>query len=114
MQPGISTHYRYFCSTYMFIELGNKRYKKITNTSYLSDFEEHLNRLEKSPNESVNARVLTLIHYANGNIDTLCIGEYRGICLNGDLLLHDEDFHNLIMDEIDFYDKKLYEKLRKK
>lgn len=37
----------------------------------------------------------------------------RGICLNGEINLDNQEFHNLIMDEIDFYDKKLYDEMHK-
>ncbi|SDS97960.1 hypothetical protein SAMN04489797_2920 [Winogradskyella sediminis] len=92
------------------MNLENTRYKKITNKNFLIKFEEQLNELKESDEFSINSRILALLNYKDGNIDTLCIGEYRGICLNGKILYHNNDFHNLIMDEIDFYDKKLYDK----
>ena len=112
-EPGISSPSQTSCNSNLFVDLENIRYKKITNENFLNKFEQQLNDLKKSDEFSINSRIFALINYKDKNIDTLCIGEYRGICLNGNILSHNDDFHNLIMDEIDFYDKKLYDKLRR-
>nr|WP_321230506.1 hypothetical protein [uncultured Psychroserpens sp.] len=109
-KPGISTPAQNFCASILFVNSENVRYKKIANKPFLKKIENHLNKLKPS-NESVNSRVFALINYKSGNIDTLCIGEYRSLCLNGNFMSNNEDLHNLIMDEIDFYDKKLYDSI---
>ncbi|QXP79193.1 hypothetical protein [Winogradskyella sp. HaHa_3_26] len=110
-KPGISSPSQTFCSSNLFVDLENIRFKKITNKTFLDKFEQRLIKLKESDEFSINSRIFALINYEDGNMDTLCIGEYRGICFNGNILSDNEDFHNLIMDELDFYDKKLYDEL---
>lgn len=111
-QPDTLTPVSTFCNSYLFIDAGsNIRFKKIKRKSFLIDFESGLDNLKSSNEFTIDSRVFTLINYKDGNIDTLCIGEYRDICLNGEVKIHNQEFHDLIMNEIDFYDKKKYDKI---
>ncbi len=110
--PGILTPYPAFCVDYLFIEDNNIREKEINDHTFLKAFEAHLNTLKPiHKNPTVDSRVFMFIHYKDGSIDTLCIGEYMGICVNGTVMEENKEFHQLIMDEIDFYDKEKYDRL---
>ncbi|SDH88004.1 hypothetical protein [Winogradskyella thalassocola] len=112
--PGPSTPSRTFCSSNLFISTSSEvRYKKLVDKSFLVEFENQLKKLKPSDEFSINSRAFALINYRDGNIDTLCVGEYRGICLNGDIKIHNQEFHNLMLNEIDFYDKKLNDEMYK-
>jgi hypothetical protein len=113
-QPGVSTPSTTFCNSYLFVETySDVRYKKINDRSFLTEFENFLDDFKPSNEFAINSRVFTLINYKDGNIDTLCVGEYRDICLNGEVKIHNQEFHDLIMNKIDFYDKKLYDSIYK-
>lgn len=109
-KPGISTPYAQFCSDNLFINQNDIRYKKIDDDDFLSEFETQINTLESSDENSVDSRVYILINYHDAHIDTLCVGETWGICLNNNIMKHNQKFHELIMNEIDFYDKEKYHK----
>ncbi|WP_353779086.1 hypothetical protein [Winogradskyella sp. 3972H.M.0a.05] len=110
--PGISTPYPSFCVDYLFEEGENIRKKTLHNKKFLKNFDYQIKRLIISNQDlTVDSRVFMLINYKDGNIDTLCIGEFRGIFLNGTVMEDDEEFHKMIIDEIDFYDKEKYNKM---
>ena len=67
MKPGISTPSQTFCSSNLFVDLENIRYKKITNKKVLNKFEQQLNELKESDEFSINSRIFALINYKDGN-----------------------------------------------
>lgn len=64
-------------------------------------FELFENLIPSHGEDYIDPRIMCIINYVDGNLnDTLCLGEFHGLALNGVLMQHDIEILNLIKDKI--------------
>ena len=76
-----------------------RNYKKISDKVFMDKLVSYYTSLENSKDERFDARIQFLVHLPN-KVDTICMGEYFGIVVNGVPKEDSEEFVNFVKNEI--------------
>jgi hypothetical protein len=99
----VNINYPATCSSFEFELIDIKR-RVISEKAFLKMVAYEIERLErdnqnKPSSRSVDVRIRCLMNYGN-KVDTLCLGEYTGILLNGELMNDSQTLLDLLKSEI--------------
>lgn len=96
------THFpmRLACGT---LKSGNpnngRNYKKLYDKIFVNKLVSYYSNLKNAKEERFDARIQFLVHLPN-KVDTICMGEYFGIVINGTTKEDSEEFINFVKKEI--------------
>ena len=97
---GVKYPMRYTCGKLKSGNINSKpNYKKIKNKEYVQKIISYYSNLENNNEERFDARIHFLVHHEK-KVDTICMGEYFGIVVNGVTKVDSKEFIDFIKEEI--------------